>query len=67
MREKHLPITATLTPEEFAKLLEKAGNDEKTKKRVDGLKDLMNKKKVIATVSLKRALSRVVELLGGEG
>lgn len=67
MREKRLPITATLTPEEFTKLLEKAGSDERTRKRVDGLKDLMSKRKVIGTVSLKRALSRVVELLGGEG
>lgn len=67
VREKRLPITATLTPEEFAKLLEKAGSDEKTRKRVDGLKDLMNKRKVIATVALKRALTRVLELLGSEG
>ena len=67
MRENRLPITATLTPEEFSKLLEKAGSDEKTKKRVDAWKDLLNKRKAVATVALKRALSRVLELLGCEG
>ena len=46
------------------KLVEKAGSDEKTKKRVDAWKDLLNKRKAVAAVSLKRALSRVLELLG---
>ena len=67
MRENRLPITATLTPEEFSKLLENAGSDEKTKKRVDAWKDLLNKRKTVAAVALKRALSRVLELLGCEG
>lgn len=67
MRENRLPITATLTPEEFSKLLEKVGSDEKTKKRVDAWKDLLNKRKTVAAVALKRALSRVLELLGCEG
>ena len=67
MRENRLPITATLSPEEFSKLLEKAGSDEKTKKRVEAWRDLLNKRKAVAAVSLKRALSRVLELLGCEG
>ncbi|KAM7455220.1 hypothetical protein BLSTO_04025 [Blastocystis sp. subtype 1] len=61
VRENRLPITATLTPEEFSKLLEKVGSDEKTKKRVDAWKDLLNKRKAVAAVALKRALSRIVK------